>query len=174
MAKTIDDYNYTTTAEQQDVYIPLEDAHEAPLYDSPAAAVVDTTNNVDCYNNNKADNAVTSGSGNAAHHGTRTTVTTTTTTTYIPPPPISKPNLVEMKRNRVKAQTLAGWIGGAVGCLVLFIPGAIIGAIAGNKITKHVMKQEERKAQEDYEYRMAQLNAIRESTAVQQQQQQQY
>jgi hypothetical protein len=32
------------------------------------------------------------------------------------------------------------------------------------------MKQEERKAQEDYEYRMAQLNAIRESTAVQQQQ----
>jgi hypothetical protein len=167
MAKTIDDYNCTTAAEQQDVYIPLEDAHEAPLYDSPAA-VVDTTNNVDCYNN-KADNAVTSGGGNDAHHGTRTTVTTTTT--YIPPPPISKPNLVEMKRNRVKAQTLAGWIGGAVGCLVLFIPGAIIGAIAGNKITKHVMKQEERKAQEDYEYRMAQLNAIRESTAVQQQQQ---
>jgi hypothetical protein len=162
MAKTIDDYNYTTTAEQG-VYIPL-DAHEAPLYEDSPPTV--HPNNVDYNNNNNKadDNDVTSGSGNAAHHGTRTTVTTTTTTTYIPPPPISKPNLVEMKRNRIKAQTLAGWIGGAVGCLVLFIPGAIIGAIAGNKITKHVMKQEERKAQEDYEYRMAQLNAIRESS----------
>jgi len=65
-----------------------------------------------------------------------------------------------MKKHRLHMQTLGGWVGGSVGFVILFIPGAIIGAIAGNKITKHVLKKEEQQAQEEYEFRVAQLNAI--------------
>lgn len=144
MTKTIDDNNYIT---EQDVYVPLNAQEQAPLY-SP-----------DC--NKNEESARTSG---AHQHATRTTVTTT----HIPSP-IPKPNLAQMKRDRVKAQTLGGWVGGALGFVLLFIPGAIIGAIAGNKITKHALKQEERQAQQDYEYRLSQLSAMRESTSIQQQ-----
>ena len=99
-------------------------------------------------------------------YDTRPIRTSITTVTHFPPP-IPRPDIAEMKRNRVRNQTLGGWIGGALGCLLLSIPGAIIGAIAGNKLTKHHLKKEERQALEEYEYRVAQLNALQSSSTVQ-------
>ena len=146
MTKIIDDNKYTTITEP-DVYVSLN-AHEAPLY-SP-----------DCNDNNNNNNK-----NGAARHGPLVTTRRTVTTTHIPPP-IFKPNVAQMKKDRIQAQTLGGWVGGAIGFVVLFIPGAIIGAIAGNKITKHCLKQKETKAQKEYEYQVSLWNGMQESTTV--------
>ena len=68
---------------------------------------------------------------------------------------VPRPNLEAMKRRRVVSQTTAGWIGAVTGLVVLGVPGAILGGIAGNKITKHSLKRMETKAKEDYELRLA-------------------
>jgi len=68
---------------------------------------------------------------------------------------VHEPNLAAMKRRRVRSQTAAGWVGGATGFILLGVPGAIVGGIAGNKITKHSMKRMETKAKADYEVRVA-------------------
>jgi outer membrane lipoprotein SlyB len=60
-----------------------------------------------------------------------------------------------MKRRRVQSQMAAGWICAATGLVILGVPGAILGGIAGNKITKHSMKKIETKAKADYEMRLA-------------------
>lgn len=78
-----------------------------------------------------------------------------TETTTLPASNVPRPNLEAMKRRRVISQTTAGWIGAVTGLVVLGVPGAILGGIAGNKITKHSLKRMETKAKEDYELRLA-------------------
>lgn len=151
MTKTLD--NSYTTQTEQDVYV---NAEATPLY----------PNSENATNNSSSMNGEFSKTSSNNNNGARPSITTTTTVTHIPPPDgIKQPDLVQMKRDRKRAQTLGGWVGGALGFAILFIPGAIIGAIAGNKITKHHLKKEERQVKEDYEYRVSQLNAMRGSVA---------
>ena len=149
MTKTLDDqyYSNTPTSQEHDIFVTADTVGDV----SEARRTIN-------YSNDDDNDYV-----KPSHSTTRPSTTTTTTTVTHIPPPIQKPNLAEMKRHRVRSQCLMGWVGGAVGCLLLFIPGAIIGAIAGNKITKHVMKKEEQQAQEDYEFRLSQIRAMQMS-----------
>ena len=92
----------------------------------------------------------------------------TTTTTEVPAPSSSiseQPDLDAMKRHRVRCQTTAGWVVGVTGLVVFGVPGAVIGGIAGNKITKHTMKRKETAARRNYELRVAQEN-VRNETLI--------
>ena len=140
-------------------------AHENGSYSNDPTENSDSATR-NCMTNNPDYDVKEANSSASQDHDTRPLRTSVTTVTHFPPP-IPKPDIATMKRNRVRNQTLGGWIGGAFGFLVLWIPGAIIGAIAGNKLTKHHLKKEERQALEEYEYRVAQLNALQSNSTVQ-------
>lgn len=150
ITKQLDDNQYTTNNayNEQDIPVLVNDTTTPVHSNAHVGAPLTTATSIgnDKHSYSKSNPART------------TTATTTTTITHIPPPSnnIQHPDLAAMKRERVRNQCLGGWVGGAVGLLVFSIPGAIIGAIAGNKITKLHLKKEERKVQQDYEFRVSQ------------------